>query len=358
LRLASSREAAVQHSTHKKIVVAGFGCAGVLIGLIVLALLLTPHSEYDRPRDAALYTPAQAAAARESLDVLPVRFAAPRAPPALGTEVTLWRAALVVMRAESPRAGLRPLPYGDSFPLGSAEHTEWMAAADWRAVRVLLEREAAHVTPEDTVGSLSRMDANMVLSVTRALHARARAALNAPQRVAAAAHAERVALAIGRGLEGEPDLEHVMLGARVMCDGWRFLTAAPALARRIGTPDPSRALLQADSDLAELRTVHRLMVRVGSQADNAPALGAWVRDTAVSIAVRREAVRAIAYGWVFNTREPLYGLGRARARTLDALPDPVAAAVRDGQAVQRLGVAQRFARSVDYRATRDAAAGL
>lgn len=199
------------------------------------------------------------------------------------------------------------------------------------------------------------------MSVTRALHARA--SLDAPRRIAAATAAERAVLAIGRGMESEPDLEHVILGARVMCDAWRFLAAAPALARRIGTPDPSRALLQADSDLAELRTVRRLMVRVGSQADNAPALGAWVRDTAVSIAVRREAVRAIAYGWAFNTREPLYGLGPARGRTLDALaalelPEPVAAAVHDGQAVQRLGVAQRFARSVAYRAPRDEAAGL
>ena len=265
------------------------------------------------------------------------------------------------MRAGSPRAGFRPLPYGDSFPLGSVERTEWMAAADWRAVRVLLEGEPAHVMPQDTAGSLTRMDVNMMLSVARALHARA--SLEAPRRVTGAMAAERAILAIGRGLESEPDLEHVMVGARVMCDAWRFLTASPALARRIGTPDPSGELMQADSDLAELRTVHRLMARVGSQADNAPALGAWVRDTAVSIPVRREAVRAIAYGWVFNTREPLYGLGRARGRALDALaalelPDPVAAAVRDGQAVQRLGVAQRFARSVDYRATRDAVAGL
>jgi hypothetical protein len=32
--------------------------------------------------------------------------------------------------------------------------------------------------------------------------------------------------------------------------------------------------------------------------------------------------------------------------------------VREGQQVQRLGVAQRFARSFEYRAARDAAAGF
>jgi hypothetical protein len=79
--------------------------------------------------------------------------------------------------------------------------------------------------------------------------------------------------------------------------------------------------------------------------------------------VRREAVRAVAYGWVFNRWEPLYGLSRERARSLAALaaldlPASIAAAVREGQTVGRLGVAQRFARSFEYRMTRDAAAGL
>lgn len=115
--------------------------------------------------------------------------------------------------------------------------------------------------------------------------------------------------------------------------------------------------------IVALMAVGLVMGMAGSRADNRVELESWARDSALGVAVRREAVRAIAYGWVFSRLEPLYGLSRERARSLDALaaldlPAPVAAAVREGQAVERLGVAQRFARSFDYRMTRDAAAGL
>jgi len=109
----------VQGSIHKKLIFAGFGCAGVLAVLIVIALLLMPRSEFDQPRDQLYYTIAQASAARDSLEGFRVRFAAPRGRAADSTYGTFWKAALVVMRTEQPLAGVRALTYGDTFPAGS-----------------------------------------------------------------------------------------------------------------------------------------------------------------------------------------------------------------------------------------------
>ncbi len=349
-------------STHKRIIVAGFGCAGIIVTLMVVALVRAPRSDLDRPGDPPMYAPEQAAAARDTLASLRAGFAAPRGSAGARTGVDFWKAALTVMHAERPEAGFRTLPYGDTFPPGASERTEWMAAARWSAVSAVLGQAAVHARRTDTLPQSVRVDASLILSLTRALHARARTALASPSPPGVAAAAERAALSIGRGLETESDLEHVLLGARVVRDALQFLATAPALASRIGVSNPTDALAQADSDLAELRAVRRLMVVAGSQGSRAQ-LESWARDGALGVAVRREAVRAIAYGWVFNRLEPLYGLSKERASSLKALalldlPGPVAAAVREGQAVQRLGVGQRFARSFEYRMARDAVAGL
>jgi hypothetical protein len=363
LRLARSREVSVQGSIHKKIIFAGFGCAGVIVALMVVALVLVPRSELEQPGDPALYAAEQAVSARDSLAALRPGFAAPRGRAADQTGAAFWKAALSVMRAERPEAGFRVLPYGDTFPPAASQRGEWIASARWSAVRIVLGQPAAHGQPTDTVPQSFRVDATLILALSRALHARARVALDSPSQPAVAASAERAALSMGRGLETEPDLEHVLLGARVVRDARQFLATVPALARRIAVLDSGGALAQADSDLAELRAARRLMGMAGSRADNCVELDAWARDGAIGVATRREAVRAIAYGWVFNRLEPVYGLNRERARSLEALaaldlPAPIAAAVREGQAVQRLGVAQRLARSFEYRMTRDAAAGF
>lgn len=348
----------MQGSVHKKIIFAGFGCAGVFVILAAIGFLLAPRSEFEHPTEEPLFAPLQASAARDSLQALRSRFAAPRRIAADRPDTTAWRLALFEMRTERPLIGIRALPYGDTFPASTDERKEWIESADWRAVLVLLGRAAARGDRGDTAQALDQMDANLLLSVARALHARARSALTAPPRLDEASAAERAAISIGRGLEGEPDLVHVLLGARVLRDARQFLATVPALSGRLGVRDPAAALARGDSDLIELRAVRRWMPVAGSLAANAAALASWARNTALLPAVRREAVEAIAYGWVFNTREPLYGLGSERADALAALaaldlPAPVAAAVRDGQAVQRLGVAQRFARSVEYRTARD-----
>ncbi len=64
-------------STHKKIIVAGFGCAGVIVALMVAALVLTPRSDLDRPGVPAMNAPEQAAAARDTLESLRPRFGSP-----------------------------------------------------------------------------------------------------------------------------------------------------------------------------------------------------------------------------------------------------------------------------------------
>ena len=350
----------MQGSVHKKIIFAGFGCAGVFAILAVIGFLLAPRSEFEHQNDEQLFAPLVASAARDSLQALRSRFAAPRRTIPDRSDSTVWRLALIEMRMERPLIGFRALPYGDTFPASTDERKAWTASADWRAVRVLLGRAAARGDWGDTAQPLEQVDANLILSVARALHARAHGALTAPVRLGEAIAAEREAISIGLGLESEPDLVHVMLGARVMRDARQFLATEPALSSRLGVRDAAVALARADSDLSELRAVRRWMPVAGSLAPGVGALGSWARDTTLVPAVRREAVEAIAYGWVFNAREPVYGLDSERAGALAALaaldlPAPVAAAVREGQAVQRLGVAQRFARSVEYRATRDQA---
>lgn len=351
-------------SIHKKIIFTGFGCAGVVLALVAVSLVVGPRAELDRPSDPAMYAPEQAAAARDSLRELRGRFTAPRTGEATRHDDDLWKVALAATRSEQWQAGVPAIPYGDTFPPGAAPRDEWLEAAGWTAVGVVLGwHEAAHARRSDTISQSFRTDANFILSITRALHARARLSLETPSQPAAAASAERAALAIGRGLEAEPDLEHVLLGARVVREALQFLATRSALATRVGVSSPATALVDADADVADLRTVRRLMGMAGALADNCAELEAWAREQDLPVAVRREAVRAIAYGWVFNRLEPVYGLGGERARGLAALaaldlPAPVAAAVRDGQAVAQLGVAQRFARSLEYRALRDGSAGF
>ena len=355
----------MQGSIHKKLIFAGFGCAGVLVVLMVIALLLVPRSEFNQPGDPALYTPGQALAARDSLEVLRVRFAAPRERSTNLKYGPFWKAALMVMRMERPLEGFRVLPYGDTFPVGSDARREWMEAADWRAVSVLLGRAAARgerPEPVDTVRILNQVDANMLVSIARALHARARRLLSPPVQLDEAVRAEQEVIAIGRGLENEPDLAHVIVGVRIVRDALKFLSSAPSLDGRV-VRAPGGAVARADSDLYELRRARRWMPAAGSLVEGLPALESWARDTALVPAIRLEAVQAISWGWVFSPREPTYGLSTERGRTLAALasldlPPSVAAGVREGQRVQRLGVAQRFARSFEYRAARDAAAGF
>lgn len=355
----------MQGSIHKKLIFAGFGCVGALVVLMVIALLLVPRPEFNQPRDPALYTPGQALAARDSLEVLRARFAAPRERSTNLRYGPLWKTALMVMRMERPLGGFRALPYGDTFPAGSDARREWMEAADWRAVSVLLGRAAGHGERPDAVDSvriLNQTDANMLVSIARALHARARRLLSPPLQRVEAARAEREVIAIGRGLENEPDLAHVIVGVRIVRDALKFLSSAPSLDGRV-VRDPGGALARADSDLYELRGARRWMPAAGSLIDGLPTLESWARDTALVPAIRLEAVQAISYGWVFSPREPTYGLSAERGRILAALasldlPPSVAAGVREGQQVQRLGVAKRFARSFEYRAERDAAAGF
>jgi hypothetical protein len=226
----------VQGSIHKKLIFAGFGCVGAVVVLMVIALLLVPRPEFNQPRDPALYTPGQALAARDSLEVLRARFAAPRERSTNLRYGPLWKTALMVMRMERPLGGFRALPYGDTFPAGSDARREWMEAADWRAVSVLLGRAAGHGERPDAVDSvriLNQTDANMLVSIARALHARARRLLSPPLQLVEAARAEREVIAIGRGLENEPDLAHVIVGVRIVRDALKFLSSAPSLDGRV-----------------------------------------------------------------------------------------------------------------------------
>jgi hypothetical protein len=255
LRLARSREASVPASAHKKIIFTGFGCAGVIVALIVIGLVLAPHSEFDQPGDPPLYAPEQAAAARDSLEALRLAFAAPRSGAVVQTGAGFWKVALTAIRADRWQAGVRALPYGDTFPPGTGQREEWMAAARWSAVSVVLGQAAAHAQQCDTVSQSFRTDANLILSLTRALHARARVALESPAQPLVAAAAERAALSVGRGLETEPDLEHVLLGARVTvpyrspCAGKRFgrsrtAGCSTAGSRCTGSAGNGRAVLR------------------------------------------------------------------------------------------------------------------
>ena len=372
-------------STHKTIVFAGFGCVGALAALFAVALLFAPtdvrEASFENYRDPDRYTTAQSAAALDSLRELVDLLSIPRArgggPWPAGPE--LGSAALVAGLASGGDYQTVPLPLGDTFPQDARQRWQWLAARSWPVADTLLDlvkRTAPAVRAqrgplprEGGVGPSSlafRNVANRALSATHALLARARYDLDTGL-VGTADEAVRAVLAIGRSLEQDSVLARTVLGARIERDAWRLLAGAPPLARRITRRDAAAELARVDSLAAGLRAVWRIAPAAGSDPANCGPLGTLVREPRLPLAVRREMVLAIAYGWIYDPSELSYGVSKARRDCVarlaadsdgGGLSPELADAVHAAEAVLRLGLPQRMMRAMEYRMTRSAHAGL
>jgi len=362
----------VKSSTHKRIVLAGFGCAGVLAVLVVAALLSVPRFDSEDLAKPSRYSAGHAAAALDSLrtETLPAldglrhddRYVLrprprPRPPPLPRSgrvaAVRVWR---------DPEIALERVPYGDTAPLGSAERRQWMATAQWAQADSLLEaatrpwgRVSAVLAALDSSDDpfLPVLDPLPVLSAARALLARARWDVE-HGRPADADTAVRAAITVGRHLQDDLALPHVVLGARIEREAVHMLAAVYHNAGRFAQRDRADAYLaRVDSNLAALRHGLSQIRAAGALADNAAALVGWARHDALPLAVRRELILAVAFGWAYSDPETRGGPGDGRKEALAqlagaGLPAELAGIVRRGTAafgynlLRRLTVAWRY----------------
>ncbi len=361
----------VKSSTHKRIVLGGFGCAGALAIFVVAALLSVPHFDSENLAKPSRYSAGHAAAALDSLrtETLPAldglrhddRYLLhPRARPLPRGRRDGAVAAVGVWR--DPEIALERVPYGDTAPLGSAERRQWMATAQWAQADSLLEaatrpwgRVSAVLAVLDSSDDpfLPVLDPIPVLSAARALLARARWDVE-HGRPADADTAVRAAITVGRHLQDDLALPHVVLGARIEREAVHMLTAVYHNAGRFAQRDRADAyLMRVDSNLAALRHGLSQIRAAGALADNAVALVGWARHDALPLAVRRELILAVAFGWAYSDPEtrggPADGRKEALAQLAGAgLPAELEGIVRHGTAafgynlLRRLVVAWRY----------------
>ncbi|OLC03623.1 MAG: hypothetical protein AUH78_18680 [Gemmatimonadetes bacterium 13_1_40CM_4_69_8] len=365
----------MKSSTHKRIVLAGFGCAGVLAVLVVAALLSVPRFDSEDLAKPSRYSAGHAAAALDSLrtETLPAldglrhddRYVLrprprPRPPPLPRSGRDGAVAAVRVWR--DPEIALERVPYGDTAPLGSAERRQWMATAQWAQADSLLEaatrpwgRVSAVLAALDSSDDpfLPVLDPLPVLSAARALLARARWDVE-HGRPADADTAVRAAITVGRHLQDDLALPHVVLGARIEREAVHMLAAVYHNAGRFAQRDRADAYLaRVDSNLAALRHGLSQIRAAGALADNAAALVGWARHDALPLAVRRELILAVAFGWAYSDPETRGGPGDGRKEALAqlagaGLPAELAGIVRRGTAafgynlLRRLTVAWRY----------------
>ena len=365
----------MKSSTHKRIVLAGFGCAGVLAVLVVAALLSVPRFDSEDLAKPSRYSAGHAAAALDSLrtETLPAldglrhddRYVLrprprPRPPPLPRSGRDGAVAAVRVWR--DPEIALERVPYGDTAPLGSAERRQWMATAQWAQADSLLEaatrpwgRVSAVLAALDSSDDpfLPVLDPLPVLSAARALLARARWDVE-HGRPADADTAVRAAITVGRHLQDDLALPHVVLGARIEREAVHMLAAVYHNAGRFAQRDRADAYLaRVDSNLAALRHGLSQIRAAGALADNAAALVGWARHDALPLAVRRELILAVAFGWAYSDPETRGGPGDGRKEALAqlagaGLPTELAGIVRRGTAafgynlLRRLTVAWRY----------------
>ncbi len=333
-------------STHKKLVFAGFGCAGLLTLLMIVGLLLSGKFGLDENRPGARqYSPQEAAAALDTLSRLDLpalaalppsdlRILPPSALPAGDTIV--WQ--------ESVLAAV--VPFGDTFPPGAAQRTRWLDAG-----RAVIFQPAR--TPAASVGRAPRsplVQGHVLLAAARRLadqHDRPRALV-----------ALRAALRLARGQQERPDLGRVRLGARLERDALDMIARDSGLAGEAQGERARKSLARLEAALEDLRTVSRLIEAAGAGPAGAPMLARWAADSALPVALRDELIRAVGYGWIFNPLEVTYGLGAARRTALDSLsrahlPDELLSTLQSIQAMGSPSLTRRMALSVEYRIERD-----
>jgi hypothetical protein len=333
----------VQASTHKKIVFAGLGCGGFIV-LVWVALFIFGSRLDDQPRPGTRqYTPAQGAAALDTLGRLDVPALAalppfddrflPAAPPRLA----------VVWRDSGP---VFPVMYLDTVSPSSGRRRTWLRAGEAVHVEIAAPGRPAPKSLPPPANPLVR--ARMLLSATRRY---------ADARDPAALLTLRTALLLARDLEARTDLFKQRLGARVERDALDMMSRDATLGGAVAAPARGR-IARLDSALARFATLATLIETAGAAPASAPTLAAWAVEPALPLAVRDEMVRAVGYGWVYNPLEVAYGIGAARRAALDSLrraglPEALAPTLEAIEALGKPGMTRRMTFSVQYRMERE-----
>ena len=349
----------MQTSGHKRVVLAGCGCGGLLLIATTIAVVFSlrevrrggPGGRAEFTRDI-WYTPSHARAALDSLAELD--FAVVRRP---ATDALRIRpgargngAELAVALWQDSIYHRINIPLGDTIPEGSPRRANWLAAATWTAVDTLLDaatlpwRLTGGALPgPDSTGRLMRavLDPGPVLWTTRAMLARAHE--DSKKSPARADTIIRATVTIGRHLQEDALLPHVLLGLRLERDGLDML-----IRRQAGAGRDTEALEDAE---AVLRQGARLIRHAGSLAELAPELARLAKSPDLPLALRSEAVLAIGYGWALTPAEGAV-ISPLRRTALESLSprdtSGLGLVVRAARAAVRTGFARRLLLSGEY----------
>ena len=334
---------------------AGCGCGALLgaafIAAMIFAFLEDPDVFRREFATETAFTPARAEAARDSLSSLDMGVVV-RTPPRDGytlpprgrangavTAVLVWTDSAFVH-------GI--IAFGDTFPDGDRARRRWVAAAEWDAVDSL---RAAALRRWDLDSALPADENRVlwptrVLPGTRAVLARARLA-EVRGEAAEADTLVRAVVTIGRHLQRDYRLSHVLLGARIEWEAFHVLAGIETQGgRRVATRGTVAALGRAEAIARDTERAYRLITVAGALADNCAELLAVARDRAVPLPLRHAAVWAIGYGWALAPGEQTQVDGR-RGRALADLavgdvPPQLRRAVAAGREAVELSLFRRF----------------
>jgi len=346
------------------------GCAAALVAVMIFGVVLavreqpTLFSELATMSEYA--TPATSAAALDSLEGMnwaPLgRARSDRL--ALKPVGTANGAVIAATVWSNRRLVTSMVPYGDTALSGTRRNSVWRSYAHHAAVDSLIDaaRKPWRLTGEaiDVVDSTrgilaTTLSPYVVMNTTRAMLARAAVPqlgdgdqpTNTVVVFVADSTAARAVVTIARALEADPVLIHVVTGLRVERDALAFL------AKR-GSADAVRSLAQAEEALAAgLRGLHLIRI-AGAMPDHSAVLAKAAGDPSLPIAVRRELLISIGYGWALNAQE-VGGTGPSRERIavlarLEAATLPVALrpALATARAAARLGMFARGFTAPEY----------
>jgi hypothetical protein len=167
------------------------------------------------------------------------------------------------------------------------------------------------------------------MNTTRAMLARA-AAPAVPRD--SAERLARAVVTIGRALQRDQSLVHVVTGLRIERDALAFLARRGSTEAQGSLPEVERALALG------LRGLHLIRI-AGALPAHAAVLVQGAGDATLPLAVRREMLVAIGYGWALNAQETgALARPRDRGAALAALkPASLPAALRPALATARQG---------------------
>ncbi|HWH02735.1 MAG TPA: hypothetical protein VN674_03520, partial [Gemmatimonadales bacterium] len=278
---------------HKKLVFGALGCGGLLVVFGGIGLLLSKDQLFKGGTAQQTYTSDDGVAAWDTLSGFAI--ADSLAPPSLPPWSLSGASSPGTLVLGASRSGDNLPAFGDTFPAGSKERTGWVESGASVTVsrptdKNYLSRSVVLVAPP----------AGFRLFQARALFAAAET-WSRNGALPDARMAMDSTLNLAQGMQHSGALERLLVGARIERDAMDMLSRDTVLAGGETAAAKARErIAPLDRFVARLRRVDRLLTIAGSQSANARNLGDWVADSALPLALRTAAVRAIGLGWVFS----------------------------------------------------------